>query len=178
MAAPDLGALLHVAQNLREMDKREVFCGHAQTPDKLATDAFTTRGYCDVAWVDHRPVAVIGAQPLWPGLWQVWAWGTEEWPRVALTLTKHAVRVLKPLMLQHGGHRAQCHSHVLHTDAHRWLKFFGFTCEGLMQGYGREQEDFLLFAWRIRDHVLQQRRRERQLATVLHAATGRESESG
>jgi len=177
MAPPDLMALAYIANNLREVDKREVFAGRITTPEQLTIEAFQTTGLCDVAWVHGRPAAAVGGRELWRGVWSVWAWGTDDWHDVKFTLTRHIIRTLVPAMLAHGGHRGECYSHEDHHEAHAWLEWLGFTCEGRLREYARDRSDFLIYAWRRHADVLQFWGRRRQLvadvpATARSAGTG------
>lgn len=147
MAPPDLMALAWIANNLRECDAKECFNGAIATPERLAIAAYQTTGFCDVAWVDGKPAAAVGGQPLWPGVWSAWAWGTDDWHKVRLLITRHILRKLIPAMLEAGARRGECASHEEHHEAHSWLEFLGFKCEGRLRGYGRDGSDFLLYAW-------------------------------
>lgn len=172
MAPPDLMALAYIANNLREVDKREVFAGGITTPDQLAVQAFQTIGFCDVAWVHGRPAAAVGAHEKWRGVWSVWAWGTDDWPDVKLTLTRHIIRTLVPAMLHNGGHRGECYSNEEHHEAHAWLEWLGFVCEGRLREYARDRSDFLIYAWRAQGHVLHKWWGRQQHCAVLSDGAG------
>jgi hypothetical protein len=174
MAPPDLMALTWIASHLREADKRECFAGPITAPEQLAIHAFQQPGICDVAWVHGEPAAAIGAAQRWPGVWSVWAWGTPLWHDVRLLITRHALRTMIPTLLAQGGHRGECASHEEHHEAHAWLEFLGFTCEGRLRGYARDRSDFLLYAW-IKENadVLRRRRRHGQFADAIPATAGR-----
>jgi hypothetical protein len=147
--APTALALAYIAANLRHADRVECLAGRIYSGDQLAAEAVLVPGLSAVVYLGDYPAAVIGARPLWPGVWSMWAWGTDEWDAVALTLTRYALRTLKPTLLDRGAHRAECASWIGHEKAHRWLQFMGFECEGVMRGYGRAREDFMMFAWRV-----------------------------
>jgi hypothetical protein len=147
--APTALALAYIARNLRANDHIECLAGRIATVDQLAAEATLTPGLCDIVYLGDYPVAAIGAREMWKGVWSVWAWGTENWNDVATTLTRHALRTLKPAMLARGGHRAECMSWTCHIPAHRWLEFLGFQREGVLHAYGRNREDFIMYAWRL-----------------------------
>jgi hypothetical protein len=154
---PDLMALAFIAERMRERDRVECLATCFTTPAQLAADAMLGGGFCNVAWIESldgahaRPVAAIGARQRWPGVWSVWAWGTDEWPKVVVSLTRHAKRTLIPLLVERGAHRAQCASLAEHAEAHRWLEYLGAKREATLTGYGRNGEDFALFRWRLED---------------------------
>ena len=104
-----------------------------------------------------RAVAVVGATPLWPGVWQVGLFATPRWPAVARAVQLRVRRRLVPDLLRAGAHRAQAFSDARHHEAHRWLRRLGARCEGRLAAFGRAGEDFLLFAW-TRDAFASERR--------------------
>ena len=169
---PTLMSVAYVAHHMREIDRREVFAGRFNAADALAIDVLAVPGFVDVIWLDTTPAAVVGGRELWPGTWSVWAWGTDDWPRVQITLNRHIIRTLIPSIIKRGGWRGQCYSHEDHTEAHAWLKWLGFEHEGTMRQFGRDGSDFLMFAWRARDDVLRRWGRNRQLRTGVSTAAG------
>lgn len=169
MERPTLMSLAYIAHHLREVDQREVFAGRYTDPDALAIDALTVPGFTDVVWLDALPVAAIGGREQWPGVWNVWCWGTDEFPKVKLTLTRHILRTLVPAMIAQGGWRGQCYSRHDHTESHAWLEWLGFEREAVMRQFGRDGSDFYLYVWRAR-HVLQFWGHQQQRADVSDAA--------
>ena len=99
---------------------------------------------------DGVPVASIGALPSWPGVWSAWAYGTDDWNKVALTLTKHVVRHMIPSLERFGAHRVQCHAMEKHTQACRWLERLGAKADARLDNYGRHGQSFVLYSWRQR----------------------------
>lgn len=171
MERPTLMSLAYIAHNMREIDKREVFAGRYTDPDALAIDALTVPGFTDIAWLDALPVAAIGGREQWPGVWNVWCWGTDSFARVKFTLSKHIIRTLVPAMINNGGWRGQCYSHEDHAEAHAWLEWLGFEREAVMRQFGRDGSDFFLYVWR-HDHVHGWGRRG-QLGAAIPDAPGR-----
>lgn len=157
LAPPDLMALTYIARNLRERDAAEVLATSVTDPDSLAVETFQAGPFQWVAWDRDTPVASIGARCLWAGVWGVWAFGTDLWPRVVLSLTRHVRRVMIPSLLENGVHRAQCAALASHEDARRWLSSLGAKPEATLRGFGRGGEDFVIYAWR-RNDVLRGRR--------------------
>jgi len=149
MCAPTLASMTYVTNHLREIDRREVFAGAITHPDTLAIDAVSASGFIDVAWLDAMPVAAVGGRELWPGVWSVWCFGTDDWFKVKLAITRHIIRALVPSMLKAGGWRGQCLSHEDHVEAHDWLLWLGFEREAVLRQYGRDGSDFHMFAWRL-----------------------------
>ena len=148
-AGPDLDALRHIAFNLRERDTAEVFATRwTDDPEDLATDA---GNYGEFQWIaahDDVPVAAIGAIPVWPGVWSVWAFGTDDWNKVVLSLTKHVKRFMIPALYEHKAHRVECRALKDHAEACKWLELLGAHKEAALDGFGRHREDFNLYVWR------------------------------
>lgn len=145
-----LTAVEYVCLNMREIDRREVYGMRTHDdPFLLAKEIIAVAPFGRVAIAEHegRPAAIIGVTPLWPGVWSAWAFGTDEWDRVAIKLTRHALRVLKPFLLERGAHRMQCESRIGHSDAHRWIQALGARPESVLRGYGRDGTDYVQFAW-------------------------------
>ena len=94
-----------------------------------------------------RPVAVVGAVELWPGCWQVGLFATPAWPRVARAVSLRIRRRLVPVLLDAGARRAQAFSDARNEEAHRWLARLGARREARLAAFGRNGEDFLLYAW-------------------------------
>lgn len=145
---PNLLALAYISMNLRAEDADEIYAGAITGPDMLAGETMRTGGVHWIAWVDNTPVASFGGHQAWPGVWNIWMWATDNWPKVALSVTRHIKRVMIPELVRRGAHRGQCASAVGHTTAHAWLESLGLKSEGVLSGYGRQQQDFLMYAWR------------------------------
>lgn len=142
------GDVLHVAANMREWDRKEIFALRwGDEASDLANDVLRVPGFSWVAYADDVPAAVIGAMPMWPRVWSVFAFGTDDFPKVGLTLTKHVRRFMIPALQNQGAHRAQCHSIEGHEEAHRWLETLGAHTEPLIRGFGRNRENFIPFVW-------------------------------
>ena len=148
---PTREALAYIVANLREQDRLELDATTYALDDGYVGHLWALRAS---QWVvsDGLPAAVIGAWPRWPGVWGVYAFGTDAFESVALTLTKHVRRHMIPAMLRAGCHRAECASIESHHRAHRWLERLGAKREGPpMLGYGKRGEAFIRFVWREAD---------------------------
>lgn len=158
MTPISLAAVEYLTLNMREMDRAEVFGmrGH-DCPLLLAKEVVwaSTYGKAAIATHDGRPCAIIGVSPMWPGVWSAWSFGTDEWSKAAVQLTRYALRTLRPFILERGGHRLQCESHIDHTEAHRWLKSMGANVDGFLPGYGRDGSTYLMFSWSAADVLCQ-----------------------
>ncbi len=148
LADRDQAALEYITERLREGDREEIYATRwDQDHVKLAADTFNAGEFQWVAWVDGEPVASIGAAPSWPGVWIVWAYGTDRWPEAALTLTKHVRRFMIPALYRAGAQRAQCFAMQSHQVACRWLERLGARPDAVLDNYGRHGQTFVLYSW-------------------------------
>lgn len=147
-----LGPALHVCRNMREADRREIFaCRWGDDTDTLAEE--TTR-YGPMNWVfgkDGEPIAMMGAVNVHPGLWSVWMWSTPSFYKIRFSLTSFVRRAMIPAIRAQGAWRAECRSMADHVTAHKWLESLGAVREAPAPQYGRNGEDFVVFAWRRSD---------------------------
>lgn len=144
---------LHVALYIREIDRVEI---EAVQPryDAIAMTAMVVqfaRFGCVAATSDGTPAAVVAATEAYPGVYQVGMYATKDWPKVALGLTKWTLRVMRPALLQAGGHRMECRSIDSHDQAHRWLEMLGAVRECVLPDCGKDRETFFQYAWRLSD---------------------------
>ena len=140
--------LLFVADRMREWDRREVFA--TQWDDdaaKLVSNILAGGEFGWVAGVDGLPVAAFGAIPVWNGVWQVWMFATDDWPKVALGVTRFIKKVMIPALEEVGCHRAECRSMDGHDVAHRWLECLGAHKESELPHFGRDGQTFYLYCW-------------------------------
>lgn len=147
-------ALLYIASNMRERDAEEIFATRWDgDPLSLTSDCMAClerpRSVAVMAMYDHRPAAVMGAVEVWPHVWDVWCFGTDDFDHVALSLTKYVRRTLIPYLLKNGMKRAHCRSMAKHSKAHDWLRAMGAEQdnERPMKAWGKNGEDFVLFEW-------------------------------
>lgn len=164
-------AVDYIMRNLRVRDSREIFALRwNDNVDSLVRDA---HGLCqDPAslWSVWRfrgePVAMNGANLVRPGVCVLGAWGTDKWPYIVRALTEDAFDRVLPGMLAMGAHRAEAYALAENTDSRRWIMGLGGEQEGLLRGYGRAGEDFVVFGWRLRD--VHGWRRRRAGSDALH----------
>jgi hypothetical protein len=146
-------AALDVAENMREWDRREIFATHkAEDPAGLADMALA----CGPAhWAsgieEGRAIAVFGCLQMWPGVWSMWLYATDEFNKVGKSMTRLVRDAIVPELFKAGAHRLECRSMEGHVDAQRWLQVLGATREGTLRAFGRGREDFHVYVWPIPD---------------------------
>ena len=148
LLTPDFASLAYIATNMRQADRDEIYnvIGH-NNPFLLAQQTLdaSRMGSAVVAAACGRPVAVMGFMVRHAGVTTAYAYSTSDFPRVALTLTRYALKVMKPALLASGFHRLQAESRIDHTDAHLWLERLGFRREGILKQFGSDGSDYIMF---------------------------------
>lgn len=139
-----------VAAHMRAADRREIYC---QRVDDCArtmalTMAYASPVHCYAAFDAGSPVAAFGASEQHPNMWTGWAFGTKQMRRAVPAISRHIRRHMIPDLLKAGAHRVEVRSIVGHDIAHRWLASLGAEREASLRGFGKNGEDFILFAWR------------------------------
>lgn len=141
--------LLYIAINMREEDRKEIFATKwHDDPIALVDECCSLPALYNNAVIvkKERPIAIIGAMPCWPGVWSAWLFGTDEFDKISLSLTKWVKKVFIPT-LQTKAHRAECRAICSNTAAIRWLETCGGTREATLKGFGKNKEDFYVYAW-------------------------------
>jgi hypothetical protein len=136
--------------NMREIDKVEIF-GNLPTDNPLQLAAMcmqeTTRlGKGFVAWLDGIPRGVIGVFQNWPGNWQMWSFGHDDYRRCAIAFYTR-IDALKAFVVDNGGHRLECRSHVSHVEAQRFLEILGAEQEARLKAFGKDGADYFVYSW-------------------------------
>lgn len=154
LANPDHASVFYVANNMRAIDKDEIYgLRFHKNPFLITNEVMAQSQFCWVAWQNEKPAAVIGATETHPGCWQVFCFGTDEFPKVALALTRFVRRTMLPVLFgELGARRLEADSLCSHTEAHRWLEGFGAKRESIKEAYS-EAGDYFTFAlcrdWRL-----------------------------
>ena len=150
-ATPEL--VHHVALHMRDDDFTEISAmGWCDDRDELAdflAHAHRLNGDTCHAFGDKpdNPIAIAGAMAIRPGVWSVFMFATNDWPKIENEGTRWAIRSFFPSFIAAGAHRVECQSHTGHAKAHQWLEFFGFKQESLLRAYGANGEDFINYVW-------------------------------
>lgn len=141
-------AVAYVAANMREMDRREIFATRwGDDTEALVDQVLQCGAFAYVASLE-RPIAAIGASPIWPGVWSVWMFATDEIDKIGLSLTRLARRRIIPTLRSVGAHRVECRSLEGYDVANAWLESLGAKEEAKLLKYGRNGEDFRLYVLR------------------------------
>jgi hypothetical protein len=144
----DIHALRYIARNMCAIDAAEIFATRRNhDSDEIACEALACP-HSFVCVLNGVPVSAFGATGCWPGVWSVWMFSTDALNlRVGAEVLRYFRRYIAPEVLAQDAHRVQCDSLKRHHAAHEFIMRFGGRREALMQGYGRDGEDFIRFSW-------------------------------
>lgn len=96
---------------------------------------------------ERRPVCIGGAVQSRPNVATLLFFATDEFPMIALEITRFVRRRLLPALTARGVHRVEAVSLASHVRAHAWLKTLGLRPEtGPLNGYGKGGEAFIQFS--------------------------------
>jgi len=161
--------ITHIVRNLRPRDRQEIFALRwNDSEDELIDSVLQFAGALWKVWSwDGEPVAVNGVVPARPGVVIAGAFGTDKWRKTLRPMTAWSLNFLIPVLKNSNYHRGEAYVLAANTDSRRWIEALGGEVEALLKGYGREREDFLLYAWdltreRSDDHVLQWRQHKQR----------------
>ncbi|MBN9347259.1 MAG: hypothetical protein J0I48_13835 [Devosia sp.] len=152
LPAPPLEDVHWVALRMRDRDREEIFA--TQWTDDVVELVEAVRASGTFRWgvyIGSRPVAMIGAAPRWPRVWNAWAFGTDEWPRVVKTVTRHVRDFMIPGLHNAGAIRVDATALESHTDARRWLTALGATPGMPLANHGKDGQTFVTYSWLRQD---------------------------
>lgn len=136
---------------MRERDFAEIGCLWQEWDARSCGIVAAQASIPGLSWVvvyEGQPAAAYGfsyAAPFDPEHWQAWAFGTDRFRRCVPTITRHLLSI-RPL-LEKRCRRCQVVTHTEHDLSHQWLEALGAEREGLLRSYGRNGEDFYVYAW-------------------------------
>jgi len=139
---------IYVARNMREDDRAEVMATRwSDDPYDFAADCMRLPGVRLVARSgDGVPVAIGGVANWQPGVGQAWLVGTADVGLIGSEIAKSCRKSIEALFDTGTIHRIQAFSAATHTRAHRWLKAIGLHEESRLPMYGKNGEEFIIFA--------------------------------
>lgn len=137
-----------VIEAMRADDRHEIFaCRNSDCDDALERDVLSLGPISWVAGNDSGPIALFGCETMWPGVFSMWLFATDNFPQIRFSMTKLVKRDIVPMMFDAGAHRLEARSIEGHTTAQRWLERLGAAREATLVGYGRNREDFHIYTW-------------------------------
>jgi len=141
----------YIAANMRAADLAEISClwKHWDTRAlAICAVEHSLPGMAWSVWLKGQPVAAYGfsyVSPFDPDHWQAWAFGTERLKRAVPAMTRHVNSLRDQIAAE--CRRLQVLTYKEHDISHRWLESLGAKREGVLRAYGRNGEDFVVYAW-------------------------------
>lgn len=148
-ARPNLIDIFQVCHEMMpdEREQYEAFNGAPYDALNFSARLSLLTGPAWALFEDKKPIAIAGFEELRRGVWQDWmvstpaAWEPRNWRGT----TRHVKKTMDA-MLKSGAHRLQCVSLRSRIQAHRWYQVLGLRQEGVLEAYGVEGQDALMFA--------------------------------
>lgn len=152
ISEPTADAIRYVALHMRDRDFDEFSAvSYASSREELAADItarYDGRGDVMVADVDGEPICVGATIMARPNVVTLLFFATDRFPEIALPITRFIKRQLFPRLVKAGVHRIEAVSMSGYEHAQNWLRTLGLQQEtSEMQGYGKNGEAFIQFAW-------------------------------
>lgn len=144
-----LERVMHVAVNMREKDREEIFATRwDDDPESVAKSlvALDPIGFVVTA-DDGEPISVFGVHEMWPGVFSVFMFATDRWNEVSFSVTKFVMRHMIPSVMSGNFVRAECKSLSTHEQAHKWLEMLGAYKESESPCFGKNGESFFTYSW-------------------------------
>jgi hypothetical protein len=153
----------YIAGNLRPLDHLELTC---VLPDDtpIAEAGLMCLGTSQYAWTAHDngyPAVAFGFAPtLNPALWHAWALGTRRFVRCTPALTDFLLTEAMPNLVLDNKRLGRVEARPLkaNTKACKWIERLGGVRECDLPRYGKDGQDFVLYAWT--DHKMFWTKRE------------------
>lgn len=137
----------YIAKNMGEDFRKEIYATRWNDDPSSIVEQAMVGG--EFGWVCglERPIAAIGATPVWPNVWQVWMFATDELPKIRFSLTRFVKQVMIPAMKKSGAHAGHCYVNEEFGSAQGWLEYLGAQKGGPMKNFGRNKETFFMYSW-------------------------------
>lgn len=143
---PSEDSLKYIAQSLRESDLAAV-----AALDKSLYDVERACEACHMGWMfsldSGEPVYFYGLKNTRGAVWNVSTIATDKFQHIVLSLTKYIQRVIVPSIIQVGAGRVECFSLDGQDVTQKWLERLGMRREATFHKYGKNGEDFHVYAW-------------------------------
>lgn len=141
--------VLAICHNLRAHDKREIFATRFDSePEDLLASTMSLSETSWIAYYNNEPVAVFGIMPIAPDVWSAYAFATDRFPKIAISLTRFIKKGIIPSLLATSAKQVQALVWTEYHQARKWLRGFGAREEAVIPNLGKGGEDFALTIWR------------------------------
>lgn len=143
-------AVRYIVANLRAPDREELSAAsNSMDPDLWVEQMRPIAGYTSYFEHDGKPAVLVGAASIRQGVWSLYAFGTDDFDRCIIRLTRYLKHVMTPALISIGCHRAECDTIDTHVTSHAWLESLGLRRESIMPQYGRNRETFYKYVYQV-----------------------------
>lgn len=148
----DLISTEYICLNMREADRRELLAQRAHdSAIHFAWEAYhgiKANGRGRIAWHKSKPAALAALTEIWPGRFQVWMFGTDDFKAAAIPLLRWFRKEAADILTVVKANRLDCDSIADHHEAHAMIEAMGGVKDGpVMRRYGKNGEDFQRYVW-------------------------------
>ena len=143
--------LYYICCHLRERDAAEIYGMRPHdNPLQLAYEAnhmIRNQGRGKISWHKGRPAAVAAFTESWPGMWEAWMFGTDDFKDALYPLMRWVRTEAKDILDHCQGNRLQCDSRADYEDSHNLIRSLGGKEEVVLRRYGKDGSDYKRFVW-------------------------------
>lgn len=133
---------------MRESDRRDVFpLRWDDDPERFADDLWRAAEDARVFLWRGEPAAICAWRRVTPAAAQLALIATDAWPRVARAVARATLRFMRRDSRRLGVRRLEAMGRADAPALRRWLDELGFHESALLRAYGRDGEDFVVFAY-------------------------------
>lgn len=143
--------LKYIAERMRDRDLAE-FSAMSYFDDRENAARFLCENYADypglycVTLDDGTPVGAGGTIWIRPNVASMLFFATDDFDRIVVSLTRFSTKeIFNPAKAL--AHRIECFSLASYTQMQSWVELFGLRPEATLRGYGKNGEDFIVYAW-------------------------------
>jgi hypothetical protein len=141
----------YVAERMRDRDLAE-FSAMSYFDDRESAARYLADSYAEypglecVTLDDGTPVGVGGVIWVRPNVASMLFFATDDFDKIVVSLTRHSAKnIFAPAKVI--AHRIECFSLASYTQMQQWVELFGLRKEAVLSQYGKNGEDFFVYAW-------------------------------
>lgn len=135
-----------ILRNQREKDRRQSAVGDWYGGDYEKARELMRFSFLWCFLLDKKPTVFIGGFPVTPTTWRMLLCGTDDTPRVKLSLLRWMKNTMIPVLAKQGATRLEAIAQVEYIESVRLWEAVGGVKEGTLRRYGANGEDFVMYA--------------------------------
>ena len=136
---------------MRERDAAEIYGMRPHdNPLQLAYEAnhmIRNMGRGKISWHQGKPAGVAAFTESWPGMWEAWMFGTDDFKKSLFPLMRWVRSEANEILTVCKGNRLQCDSRADYEDSHDLIRSLGGKEETVLRRYGKDGSDYKRFVW-------------------------------